>query len=313
MNRYRSVVSRFALSKPFGVIGMALILCLAAAAWSKTGAKNSPTPQFTLKAIPVSAVHPSWQVPRIRNKNGTSSNWSGYAVHPLSQASSQNTKGKGNGKGNGGGGKPSGGSSPTFSDVTGSWSVPNIVASGSANTYSSTWVGLDGYSDGTVEQIGIEQDWSNGGPQYYAWFEMYPKFGYEIVGFPVNPGDTISAEVEYTGKGAFTLTITNLSVNDKSGNFVRFSTTQRAPSAQRLSAEWIEEAPWSGGVLPLADFGTVDFSDCYATMDSYTGPIKDTQWQYDRITMETSGGMVKAQPSVLKGSGTSFSVTWYHE
>jgi hypothetical protein len=26
-----------------------------------------------------------------------------------------------------------------------------------------------------------------------------------------------------------------------------------------LSAEWIEEAPYSGGILPLADFGTAQF------------------------------------------------------
>ena len=90
---------------------------------------------------------------------------------------------------------------------------------------------------------------------------MYPKWAYLIVDFPVSPGDTISASVEYLSKGIFELTITNETED------VTFSLTQRAPSAQRLSAEWVEEAPWSGGVLPLADFGTVSFSDCFAVMD----------------------------------------------
>jgi Peptidase A4 family len=307
MNRCRSVVSRFALSKPFGLIGMALVLCLTAAAWSGTSVKNSPTPQFTLKAIPASAVHPSWQAPRIRNKNGTSTNWSGYAVTPLAQASSQNAKGKGNGKGNGHGQSP-GGSSATFSDVKGSWQVPTVDAQTTPDAYSSTWVGLDGDNTSTVEQIGTDQDCSNGGPQYYAWFEMYPKWAYEIVNFPVNPGDMISASVEYTSKGAFTLTITNETEN------VSFSTTQRSRSAQRLSAEWVEEAPWSGSILPLADFGKVKFSGCSATMDGHTGAIDDTRWQSEPITMETSdGSTIKAQPSALSSDGTSFSVDWYSE
>jgi hypothetical protein len=269
------------------------------ASWpSGAGVKDSTTTHFTLKAIPASAVHHSRQAPRIRNANGTSSNWSGYAVY-----GNQSSSGKS--------GKPT--PAPTFSDVTGSWVVPDVLASTSANTYSSAWIGIDGYSDGTVEQIGTEQDWFNGSPEYYAWFEMYPKWAYEIVGFPVNPGDTISARVEYTSKGAFTLTIMNLNVKDESGNPVTFSITQRAPSAQRLSAEWIMEAPWSGGVLPLADFGTVKFFDCFATVNGHMGAINDSLWQYDAITMAASDGTAKATPSWLLHRGTGFSVTWRHE
>lgn len=284
-------------------VALAAVLSLVAAwpcgASSATAGKTSTTTRFTLKAIPASAVHHSRQAPRIRNANGTSSNWSGYAVFPVAQSSS-------------GKGKKSA-PTATFSDVSGLWVVPTVTSSTSANTYSSTWIGLDGYADSTVEQIGTEQDWSDGSAQYYAWFEMYPKWAYEIVGFPVNPGNNITAKVEYVSKGAFTLTITNLSVNDENGNPVSFSITQRAPSAQRLSAEWIEEAPWSGGVLPLAHFGTVDFLYCSATMNGPTGAISDSQWQYDAITMETSDGTVKAQPSELQEDGTGFGVTWKHE
>jgi hypothetical protein len=299
MNPHRSVLSRCTLSKPFGLIGLAFVLCVMGAAWSGTGVKDATRNQFALKLIPASAVHHSWQAPRIRNNNGTSSNWSGYAVFPYAPSSS--------GKGK----KPA--PTPTFSGVTGSWVVPTVSESTSANTYSSTWIGLDGYADNTVEQIGTEQDWSDGSPVYYAWFEMYPKWAYQIVGFPVSPGDQITAEVTYVGKGVFTLTITNQDETDESGNPVTFSITQRAPSAQRLSAEWIEEAPWSGGVLPLADFGTVDFSGCSATMDGDTGAIDDAVWQYDAITMQTSDGADKAEPSGLRHSGTAFSVTWYAE
>jgi hypothetical protein len=305
MDRYRTVMPRLRLSKRLGVIVTAFALCVITTVGSGAGMKGSPGAQFTLKAIPASAVHHGGQVPRIRNANGTSSNWSGYAIVPNPTNATQNVRGKGNGNG---GGKPSGGSSPAFNDVTGSWVVPAVSAGSSASTYSSTWVGLDGYNTTTVEQIGTEQDWSNGGPAYYAWFEMYPKGAYEIVGFPVNPGDAIFAEVATASKGEFTLTIMNATED------VTFSTTQRSQRAQRQSAEWVVEAPWWGGVLPLADFGTIDLFDCYAAMDNGSeGSIDGTAWRYDPITMETSNGTIKAEPSGLTSGGTAFSVSWGHE
>ena len=91
--------------------------------------------------------------------------------------------------------------------------VPSVSAS-DTNTYSAIWVGLDGSSNRTVEQIGTEQDWSSGGPVYYAWFEMYPQRGYQIMDFPVSPGDHISAEVQWISKTMFNLTITNASSTD---------------------------------------------------------------------------------------------------
>ncbi len=42
-----------------------------------------------------------------------------------------------------------------------------------------------------------------------------------------------------------------------------FSTTQEA-NAKRRSAEWIVEAPSLGGVLSLANFGTVQFTNASA-------------------------------------------------
>lgn len=255
----------------------------ATAAFVLAFAADRPQPrsaEFRLVAIPESAVHHrATHDPRIRNEaNGTSTNWGGYAV-PASRGA--------------------------VSDVKGSWTVPTVVSSTSSSTYSSFWVGIDGYNDSTVEQTGTEQDWSNGQASYYAWFEMYPKFAYKILNFPVVPGDTITSEVQYLGSGRYALTITNVSRN------VTFSTTQRLKNAGNQSAEWIAEAPYSGGVLPLADFGTGYFSNCTATLNGVTGGI-GTWPNYDAITMTTSGGVTKAAPSGLT-NGTDFSVIWSHE
>ena len=293
MIRLGSSVRRWSPTKGLVVIGLSILACVVAAAGKGVPAQTSAGDRFVLRAIPASAVHHFWQPPHIRNADGTSLNWSGYAVQPLQ--GSPPKKGKA-------------APSPAFTGVAGSWTVPSVSPSASQNTFSSSWVGMDGNSDNTVEQIGTEQDCSGGSAIYYAWFEMYPKGTYEIAGFPVNPGDTISAEVTYEGNGTFELSITNESAN------ISFSTTQRSKSAQRSSAEWIEEAPSWGGVLPLADFGVVDFCDCAATLDGTPpGPISDAAWQYNVITMATGTGTTKAVPSGLSDGGTSFSVSWEHE
>lgn len=222
--------------------------------------------------------------PRIHVTESTSTNWSGYAVQTSLASPAQNV----------------------VSDVQGSWTVPTVTGPRHGSYYSSDWVGIDGYSSPSVEQIGTDSDWINGKPNYYAWYEMYPQPSYLIKAITVQPGDVINAEVSYSG-GSFTLYIKDQT------NGASFTTTLANTTAQRSSAEWVVEAPssFSGKVLPLADFGTVTFTGASATIGSHTGPITDTAWQNDPMTMVTSSGTVKAQPTLL--SPSSFSVTWLHQ
>jgi hypothetical protein len=173
-------------------------------------------------------------------------------------------------------------------DVKGTWTVPGITPGGCGNSYSAAWVGIDGDNSNTVEQCGTEQDSSG---QYYAWYEMYPK-GSATVG-PVSPGDVITAEVKSMGSGSFLLTMT------RNGAMI-LKTTQKLNQARRTSAEWIMEAPWSGGVLPLADFGTMGFSGCQST--GSTGAVQP-------ISMVNSSGQTKADIS-SNWNGSGFSVSW---
>lgn len=227
--------------------------------------------------------------PRIRavDVKGASLNWAGYAVETNLNSPQSNA----------------------VSDVKGSWTVPQVNCKSTPNAYSSFWIGIDGYSSGTVEQTGTDSDCSSGSARYYAWYEMYPKFPTNLK-MTVTPGDTMTAEVQYRN-GKFQITISDF--NPTTGKTQFFATTQKSPNAQRSSAEWIAEAPSSsGGVLPLANFGTVTFSSAQATLNGHTGTISDSAWQNDAIKMVTSSGTVKAQPSSLSNSGSSFSVTWQH-
>jgi hypothetical protein len=207
--------------------------------------------------------------PIIRLRQGTSSNWSGYAAH--------------------------GGS---FSTVSGSWIQP-LVSCTSQNTYSSYWVGLDGYNTPTVEQLGTEGDCVNGAPSYYAWFEMYPRGG-RVIAMKVWPGDHFQASVTALGRGLFSLSLADHSTG------ASFTTTQKLMAAQRASAEVIVEAPSSGGVLPLANFTRADFTAATANGTALGGFGPNN---LDPITMVNPYGM-KATPSGFDATLSSFSVAW---
>ena len=82
------------------------------------------------------------------------------------------------------------------------------TASTKTNGYSSLWVGIDGYSSSTVEQVGTEADVVNGKATYYAWYEMYPSDAVNISSITVNAGDSITASVAYVSN-QFVLTISD--------------------------------------------------------------------------------------------------------
>ena len=218
----------------------------------------------------------------IRERHGsqvTSSNWGGYAVTTANGA---------------------------VSDVKGSWRVPAVTCNGT-NSYAAFWVGIDGYGSNTVEQIGTDSDCENGKPTYYAWFEFYPHASYNIDSVVVQPGDVVSAEVNYTTGGKFSVSI---SVNKGP----TYTTSTKLAQAQRASAEWIVEAPWNGGVLPLADFTSVGYGSdntavsgtCDATVGKTTSPIASVPGNVLAITMTADNGATKASPSPLSKDGESF-------
>ncbi|HZW92377.1 MAG TPA: G1 family glutamic endopeptidase [Candidatus Eremiobacteraceae bacterium] len=218
-----------------------------------------------------------------------STNWSGYAV-----------------------------TGSSFTHAAGSWIVPTVNCSKTPNTYSSFWVGIDGWTSSTVEQTGTDSDCNGSSPSYYAWYEFYPNPSFLISSVPMSPGNKVSAAVTYNGT-EFTITITNETTGKS------FSKSSRVRGAKRSSAEWIAEAPCctnAGGILPLADFGIVDFGQDYtdisstndATDSSITGPIGSFgNAVNEAIMVNGSTGADEAVPSSLTTDGSSFTVTWDSE
>lgn len=203
----------------------------------------------------------------------------------------------------------------------GSWTVPTLTATEN-DSYSVAFIGIDGFFDNltatTVEQIGTAHNWIDGAPEYFAWFEMYGPITegglQEIVDFPVAAGDVMFGLVKYNGQNTFTLKLVNLTQQAKTKIDVAytapFSYTFQ-PLAPRTSAEWVVEAPSSGDtILPLANFGTVAFSDCSATIKKHKGKISDRHWESTEINMVNSDGDPKATTSSLSSDGEAFTITW---
>lgn len=223
---------------------------------------------------------------RIKLYDGTSTNWSGYVAQ-----SSLTSPANG-----------------FVKNVIGSWTIPTLTCQASQNTFVAIWVGIDGSSSNTVEQLGTEQDCINGVQQNSAWFEEFPRPSRTIFTITVHPGDMFTASVTHTGTNGYIETITDITTGKS------FSKTVQV-KAKDLSAEWIVEAPATTQVLPLANFGTVSFSNSqYTDSSGITHPIDGRgAGTFDSITMNNPSG-AKATPSSLTDSGgsSSFTVTYSH-
>ena len=158
------------------------------------------------------------------NSSWSASNWSGYAE------------------------------SGSFTGISSSWTVPTVLASPSA-TYSSTWDGVDGFTNSKLIQAGTEQDFYGGSAHYNAWWEILPapETVLSTTQYPVAPGNRMKASIfetaatttvvsgsDTTVDHLWTLSLTNVTLG------WRFTTTQ-AYDGTGTSAEWIHEAPVVGG------------------------------------------------------------------
>jgi hypothetical protein len=205
-----------------------------------------------------------------------------------------------------------------FSSVSGSWVQPTATC-GSGQTYSAFWVGLggSGQESSALEQTGTQADCTaDGSTEYYAWYELVPAAPVKL-DLAIKPGDHISAKVSVSGSDV------TVSLSDQTTGQSTTKTLQM-DSPDTSSAEWIAEAPsacdGSGScqTLPLADFGTVQFTSATATANGHTGTVSDPNWSAQAVELGSSGisdvsygsgdGASSATPSSLSSDGSSFSV-----
>jgi len=184
-----------------------------------------------------------------------------------------------------------------YKKITGSWNIPRMNCS-RGNGDASPWIGIDGWNDFTVEQIGIDLDCVNGVASYHPWIEMYPGPS-DYFKETVHAGDTLTASVSVS-KGTWTLT-----ESDTTSGWTR--TFHRHPSnpLEKASAEAILEAV-GGGAPRVPDFHTVTFSNI-----KVDGVPLASAGNLHRTTLERRTTPL-SQESPLSMLGESFSITWVH-
>ncbi len=233
-----------------------------------------------------------------------SQNWSGYVV------------------------KSSAGKS--FSSVSGSWVQPS-VSSNSGDGYAAFWVGLGGASGQSqaLEQVGTAAQTVNGQTSYYAWYELVPS-SQVTLNLTIHPGDDMYGHVAVSGSNV-TITLSDQTTGQS------VTRTLQMSNPDTSSAEWIAEAPaaqlsdGSMQILPLADFGSVTFSQASATAGGQSGSISDPAWTVQQVNLSSAGtqqfleggpyfsqaGVGAASPSTagaaagsVSSDGSSFTVSY---
>jgi len=191
-----------------------------------------------------------------------------------------------------------------FTKVSGSWKEPTVTCS-AEDQILAAWVGIDGFSNATVEQIGVDAQCFEGQAFYYTWYEMFPAAPV-VIGQTVAPGDSISASVSRSST-KYTLKITDSTHTANSGST---TATCKATTCLDTSAEWIAERPEysSTGDVPLAHFGSWTLNNGAVTSGGKAGTI--SSYKPVEITMiDSTDTYDLSTPSALSG-GNSFTMTW---
>ena len=209
--------------------------------------------------------------PGVPDNQNTSHNWSGYAA--------------------------TGG---TYTSVTGTWTVPQFSADGPFGI-DAAWVGIGGVRSRDLIQAGTQQTVSgSGSTQYQAWIEMLPRNS-RPVPLRVHAGDSVTVSISEQTPNQWSIDFTNNTTGDT------YQTNQQYTSSHS-SAEWVEEAPSSGrgSLLPLSNFGSIEFSNGSAVKDGQTVTIAGSNAR--AITMLGDNNQTLAVPSSLSDDGTGFTV-----
>ena len=193
--------------------------------------------------------------------------------------------------------------SPVVTSVSGSWTVPQVQSSKN-DTFSGVWVGIGGYGEETLIQVGTEQEYINGRSVYYAWYELLPDYLVRISNFHVRPGDIITASISLINESTSTWSITLRDVT-WGGRFEKVVVY----NSSMLSAEWIMERPKVNDTIStLANFGNVTFTNCKTTLNGVSENLGNFSYAHLVMHDEEETPLVSVSP--LIGDGSSFTVSY---
>jgi Peptidase A4 family len=237
--------------------------------------------------------------------SSTSGNWAGYAAVPKA--------------GNG-----------VIQEITAEWAIPTATCSQPASygaALDSQWVGIDGFSTGTVEQTGTSAYCSSNGatPVYYLWWEFYPYNNAQFI-YTASAGDFVQAYVLYNPAacvnsvcGVYDLILNDLtsgnSISVTGGGWVCNPNGGSCEGGVDSSAECISEQ--SGGGFVLTKVTKLTFLACAAEINgtfkglgSFSSSTA-TIYSITQVNGSLTDQSVSSITSYFYGK-SEFSVTWHH-
>ncbi len=217
-----------------------------------------------------------------RSVAGQSRNWSGYVATGVSG----------------------------FSCIEATWVQPKVRCRGTSIQSAVYWVGLGGFDQRALVQVGTESVCDHGVVTMSAWHESLPRERFSIrTGLPISVGDRIWGQVRWIGGSRYRISLADLT------NRRRFAVEVVNKTLKRTSAEWIVEAPTGGcpsrcHTLKMPDFGTFRFSGAWTTIGSVRRQLDADRFTHSIETMVNSAGSIRAEVTTTGASGTSFAVRW---
>jgi hypothetical protein len=197
------------------------------------------------------------------------------------------------------------GTSQEFTKVSSTWVAPKLASCSSEDRVVIDWVGLDGWTNGTVEQAGTYAQCFEGSPFYGVWWEMYPTNNIQIAG-GLTPGDSVTGSVVRKGT-AYTLAVVD---HTHSSDSFTQNTTCALTTCLDTSAEWIQERPgYSIGLAPEAQTNAVKFTKASETGGGTTGNITSFPSVLQINCIDATGSYNIAQPGSVT-TGNTFTATW---
>jgi len=207
--------------------------------------------------------------------------------------------------------------------VSGEWTVPTLDCQQTPNAVDGVWAGIGGVVPGqALLQTGVgDLCSSNGSQQDRAWWELADTDDPVYFNLAVSPGDEMQASVYLSSSDQWVTRIDDLTTGwsgwmsaggtygieqDGSESYIQEGSASNISYAGGSTVEWVVEGQGliqtGANFQPLADFGTVQFSDLRAGLPSWSlNPLEQDVINYDNQTV--------AEPGPPDGDGFSVSYT----
>ncbi|KAI0366223.1 concanavalin A-like lectin/glucanase [Pilatotrama ljubarskyi] len=196
-----------------------------------------------LHAVDASAGTPAFSAASA-NPTATSSNWAGVVL-------------------------PSPPAGENLTAVSGTFVVPVLAPSSYAAA--SIWLGIDGWQteNSATEglfQAGVDCWVEDGQLTYNAWYEWVPDSSWNFTDFHISAGDVLTFRLVATSDREGTVDIENETTGQMTSKVLDAppSPPFTNPQLSLQTAEWIMEDFFWYGQVPLADFGSIDFTEASA-------------------------------------------------